>query len=66
MHTLFKRAGSNFFIDSWGKDLLPKVATCRECGVCEPRCPYELPIRQILKRNVGLVHDALAGRQEEA
>jgi predicted aldo/keto reductase-like oxidoreductase len=63
MHTLLKRAGTNFFVDSWGKDLLPKVATCRECGVCEPRCPYELPIRQILKRNVRLVQDALIERE---
>ncbi len=66
MHTLIKRAGPNFFINSWGKDLLPKVATCRECGVCEPRCPYELPIRHILKRNVRLVHEALAGQGERA
>lgn len=23
---------------------------CIECGACEPRCPYGLPIRQMLKR----------------
>jgi len=26
-----------------------KVKECEECGECEPRCPYRLPIRQRLK-----------------
>ncbi|MZP31251.1 aldo/keto reductase [Heliobacterium undosum] len=26
-----------------------KADACRECGVCETRCPYDLPIREMLK-----------------
>ena len=29
-----------------------KASACIECGACETRCPYELPIRQMLKKCV--------------
>lgn len=30
---------------------MPKTAKdCVECGTCEPRCPYNLPIREMLKK----------------
>ena len=25
------------------------ASDCVDCGVCEPRCPYNLPIRQMMK-----------------
>ncbi len=28
------------------------ASTCIECGACEERCPYDLPIRQMLKKAV--------------
>lgn len=30
-----------------------KASACIDCGVCEPRCPYNLPIRDMLKRVAG-------------
>ncbi len=33
---------------------MESVAKCEECGTCIERCPYELPIPEILKRNYDL------------
>ena len=30
-----------------------KAGACFECGACEPRCPYNLPIREMLKEAAG-------------
>lgn len=35
-------------------DSVEKAKDCIECGECETRCPFQLPIREILKKNYGL------------
>jgi predicted aldo/keto reductase-like oxidoreductase len=35
---------------------MPKTAVdCIGCGECEERCPYNLPIREMLKKVVGVL-----------
>ena len=51
---LFEGYFSRYDLKDWAKDRyngLSKTASdCIGCGVCESRCPYDLPIRQMLKR----------------
>jgi predicted aldo/keto reductase-like oxidoreductase len=51
---LFEGYYSRYDLKDWAMSRyssLPKTASdCIECGVCETRCPYNLPIRQMLKR----------------
>ena len=51
---LFEGYYSRYDLKDWALSRyssMPKTASdCIECGVCEERCPYNLPIRQMLKR----------------
>ena len=42
-----------------------KVASCLSCGECEERCPYQLPIRELLPRKIGSLLDLLAERNAQ-
>lgn len=45
---------SRYHLEDWAKErygaMAKKASDCVECGVCESRCPYNLPIREMLKK----------------
>lgn len=49
LHGYFKRYG----LGDWALEryaaTTPSADNCTECGICETRCPYDLPIRKMLK-----------------
>jgi predicted aldo/keto reductase-like oxidoreductase len=51
-----KRVGEAFMKRDMYKGLLDKVNQCDECGQCEERCPFDLPVRDLIKES----RDALA------
>jgi uncharacterized protein len=38
----------------WVGKAMESVEQCVECGECEQRCPYHLPIADLLKENLAL------------
>ena len=50
---LFEGYLSRYGLEDWARDryasLTAKASECIGCGLCETRCPYHLPIRQMLK-----------------
>ena len=51
---LFEGYLERYGLDDWARGryatLSVKASACIKCGACETRCPYELPIRQMLER----------------
>lgn len=51
---LFAGYLERYGLEDWAKGryatLKVKAGECIECGVCETRCPYDLPIREMLKK----------------
>ena len=51
---LFEGYYTRYNLKEWALDrygaLEIKASDCTQCGICESRCPYELPIRQMLKQ----------------
>lgn len=51
---LFEGYLKRYGLGDWARDryktLSAKASACIECGACEERCPYHLPIRDMLKK----------------
>lgn len=51
---LFQGYLNRYGLQQWGHErydtLKVKAGACIECGACETRCPYNLPIRQMMKK----------------
>ncbi len=52
LKSVVKRFGRNFQELAWAKTMIEKARTCTECGECLPRCPYQLPIPEVIKKNL--------------
>ena len=47
---------NRYHLEDWAKmrydAFAHKASECIDCGLCEERCPYQLPIREMLKKAV--------------
>ena len=54
------------FFSGFTNEALEKAAGCTECGDCEERCPYHLPIREIIAERVQWYQEEKRKYQEQA
>jgi predicted aldo/keto reductase-like oxidoreductase len=52
LKSIIKRFGPKTDQLSWFKSLIVRARNCTECGDCLPRCPYQLPIPDLIKENL--------------
>ncbi len=59
--SVVKRLSQEWLFSGWLADIMDKAANCTQCGECEEKCPYNLPIMDMMKEYVKL-HQA--GKRE--
>ena len=64
MSQMIRRAPSEAWLtDYWQKEMA-KIDDCINCGACLSRCPYELNIPELLKKNREDYKNILAGKEK--
>jgi len=57
MRSLVKRMGSAMLPSPMFQRIWEKALNCTECGDCMERCPYDLPIPEMIKDNINWVNE---------
>jgi uncharacterized protein len=52
LKSTIKRFGSQVQELKWMKEMIARARNCSECGECTSRCPYQLPIPDLIKKNL--------------
>ena len=62
MSQMIRRAPSEAWLtDKWQTEM-EKITECVECGVCMTRCPYQLNIPELLKKNLEDYRNIVSGK----
>ena len=62
MSQMIRRAPSQSWLTEHWQNEMMKIENCIECGICKTRCPYELDIPNLLKKNLKDYKEILAGK----
>lgn len=63
LKSMIKRMGPNIQEHRWLMDVVEKARHCSECGECLPRCPYHLPIPDLIKQNLAWFDSQNSGKK---
>lgn len=61
MSQMIRRSPSEGFLGDFWQGELMKIENCVDCNICKTRCPYELDIPTLLRKNLVDYKEILAG-----
>ncbi len=56
LKSVMKRMPAESFFPRWRAEIVPQMENCTQCGECEEKCPYHLPIREMMEEHLALFH----------
>jgi len=59
IRSMVRRMGKRILVEGWQAKAIEKARQCTECGECMTRCPYNLPIPDLIKENLQWVDEQL-------
>jgi predicted aldo/keto reductase-like oxidoreductase len=59
LRSVRKRLPAESLVTGWIAEGMESARNCIECGECEEKCPYHLPIREMIVENIKFYEDAL-------
>jgi len=62
MSQLLRRSPTANWLTPSVQEMMNKIEDCLECGICKTKCPYELDIPNLLKKNLKDYREVLAGK----
>ncbi|MCR5255504.1 MAG: aldo/keto reductase [Acetatifactor sp.] len=62
MSQMIRRAPSESWLSKHWQEEMMKIEKCVDCGLCMTRCPYELKIPELLRKNLADYKDILTGK----
>ena len=62
MSQMIRRAPSKDWLTPYWQEEMLKIEKCVNCGACLKRCPYELDIPNLLKKNLADYKEILSGK----
>ncbi len=60
LRSFWKRLPAERFSTGWLAKALESTDNCIECGECEDKCPYDLPIREMIVENMAFYENVAA------
>ena len=54
---MLKRMTLKQVTTGWIAQAMEKVNECTHCGLCETRCPYELPIQEMIFEHLAMYEE---------